>query len=61
LPDVDAEVLHIRVAAPHLVQEVSVREDLPCVGHEQAQDVVFFWRQFYLDIANQNDAAHEID
>src|SRR4051794_23099016 len=59
--DVDTQVLHIGVAAPHLLQDHPVRQDLSGMLHQQPQQRVFARGELHRLAADGDNPAHQID
>src|SRR5438445_7624784 len=61
LPDIDPEILHVGRVAPDLFQDEMVGQHLAGMLHQDAQDVVFLRREFYLLALDLDDALDQID
>src|SRR5215469_10928884 len=59
--DIDAQVLDIGLAAPHLAQDELVGQHLAGMGNQEAQQIVLARRELYLLAAHRDDPAHQID
>jgi len=61
LAHIDPQILRIGQFVPQLLEQEAVGQHLAGMLHQHAQQLVFLRREFYLLVADLDDAAHQVD